>query len=81
LKRQPQHHHRHQQTQQSASSLTGQHGAQGPWPYGLPPPPKAAQALIDQAQNAHMVDLPCGHHRMTEAPEPMLAALTDFLKP
>lgn len=44
-------------------------------------PPKAAQALIEQAQNAQVVYLPCGHHQMTEAPERMLAALNQFLKP
>lgn len=43
-------------------------------------PPKAAQALIDQTQNAQVVYLSCGHHQMTEAPEAMLAALTTFLK-
>ncbi len=44
-------------------------------------PPKAAQTLIEQAQNAQVVYLPCGHHQMTEAPERMLAALNNFLKP
>ena len=44
-------------------------------------PPKAAQALINAAQQAQIVYLPCGHHQMTEAPEPMLAALSAFLKP
>ena len=44
-------------------------------------PPKAAQALIKAAQQAQIVYLPCGHHQMTEAPEPMLAALSAFLKP
>ncbi len=44
-------------------------------------PVKAAQGLIKQAQNAHVVHLPSGHHQMNEAPEPMLAALVKFLKP
>ena len=42
-------------------------------------PPKAAQALIKAAHDARVAHLPCGHHQMTEAPEPMLAALSDFL--
>lgn len=44
-------------------------------------PLKAAQALIEQAQNAQVTYLPCGHNQMSEAPEPMLAALNQFLKP
>jgi len=44
-------------------------------------PPKAAQSLIQKALNAQVVYLPGGHHQMTETPEPMLAALTGFLKP
>ena len=44
-------------------------------------PPKAAQGLIQHARHAKVVTLPGGHHQMTETPEPMLAALTGFLKP
>ena len=44
-------------------------------------PPKAAQSLIQRACNAQVVYLPGGHHQMNETPEPMLAALTGFLKP
>lgn len=44
-------------------------------------PPKAAQGLIKKALNARVVTLPGGHHQMNETPEPMLAALTGFLKP
>ena len=43
--------------------------------------PKAAQALIAKARQAQVVYLPGGHHQMNETPEPMLAALTGFLKP
>ena len=43
-------------------------------------PPKAAQSLIKQALHAKVVTLPGGHHQMTETPEPLLAALTGFLK-
>ena len=43
-------------------------------------PPKAAQGLIQKAQNAKVVYLPGGHQQMNETPEPMLAALTGFLK-
>ena len=43
-------------------------------------PPKAAQGLIKRAQNAKVVYLPGGHQQMNETPEPMLAALTGFLK-
>ncbi|MHB8949916.1 MAG: alpha/beta fold hydrolase [Rhodoferax sp.] len=43
-------------------------------------PPKAAQGLIKQALNAQVVFLPGGHHQMNETPEPMLAALSGFLK-
>jgi pimeloyl-ACP methyl ester carboxylesterase len=42
-------------------------------------PPKAAQELVKAAHNAKVVYLPVGHHQMTEAPEEMLVALTDFL--
>ena len=44
-------------------------------------PPKAAQGLIKKALDAKVVTLPGGHHQMNETPEPMLAALTGFLKP
>jgi len=44
-------------------------------------PPKAAQGLIQRAQHGRVVYLPGGHHQMNETPEPMLAALTGFLKP
>ncbi|TXT33606.1 MAG: alpha/beta hydrolase, partial [Comamonadaceae bacterium] len=44
-------------------------------------PPKAAQALIQQAPNAQVVVLPGGHHQMNETPEEMLVALQGFLKP
>jgi pimeloyl-ACP methyl ester carboxylesterase len=44
-------------------------------------PPKAAQALIKAARHGQVVHLPGGHHQMNETPEPMLAALIDFLKP
>ncbi len=43
--------------------------------------PKAAQGLLAKAENAKVVMLPSGHHQMTEAPEEMLQALKDFLKP
>lgn len=43
-------------------------------------PPKAAQGLIQKARHAKVVYLPGGHHQMNETPEPMLAALTGFLK-
>jgi pimeloyl-ACP methyl ester carboxylesterase len=42
-------------------------------------PPKAAQALIKEANNAKVVLLPGGHHQMNETPEEMLAALKAFL--
>lgn len=45
--------------------------------------PKAAQGLIRTARAAgkqvQVVNVPCGHHQMTEAPEETLAALRDFL--
>jgi pimeloyl-ACP methyl ester carboxylesterase len=44
-------------------------------------PPGAAQSLVKLARNGKVVHLPVGHHQMTEAPEAMLKALTDFLKP
>ena len=47
-------------------------------------PPKAAQSLIDQAQrggkNLRMVQLPVGHHQMTEAPDATLSTLHEFLR-
>jgi pimeloyl-ACP methyl ester carboxylesterase len=43
-------------------------------------PPKAAQGLVQKAGQAHVVHLPGGHHQMYETPEPMLAALTGFLR-
>jgi pimeloyl-ACP methyl ester carboxylesterase len=47
--------------------------------------PKAAQGLIQAAkgagQSVRVVNLPVGHHQMTEAPDATLAALRDFLKP
>ena len=46
-------------------------------------PPHAAQLLVKTAQDAgksvQVVQLPCGHHQMTEAPDATLDALTDFL--
>ena len=46
-------------------------------------PPKAAQGLIGAARAAgktvQVVNVPCGHHQMTEAPEETLAALLGFL--
>jgi len=46
-------------------------------------PPKAAQSLINAARahekSAQVIQLPVGHNQMTEAPEPLLAALTGFL--
>lgn len=44
-------------------------------------PPKAAQLLVQKARNSQVVYLPGGHHQMSETPEPMLTALTGFLKP
>jgi pimeloyl-ACP methyl ester carboxylesterase len=47
--------------------------------------PKAARGLIQAAKSAgktvQVVNLPVGHHQMTEAPDATLAALRDFLKP
>lgn len=46
-------------------------------------PPKAAQGLIGAGRAAgktlQVVNVPCGHHQMTEAPEETLAALRGFL--
>ena len=43
-------------------------------------PVHAAQTLIKAAPNARVVYLPGGHHQMTETPEPMLGALSEFLR-
>lgn len=43
-------------------------------------PPKAAQGLIQKARHGQVAYLPGGHQQMNETPEPMLAALTGFLK-
>ena len=42
-------------------------------------PPKAAQSLVKKATDGRVVLLPGGHHQMNETPEPMLAALKQFL--
>jgi pimeloyl-ACP methyl ester carboxylesterase len=42
--------------------------------------PQAAQTLVAAANNGQVVYLSGGHHQMTETPEPMLKALTQFLK-
>ncbi|WP_280190539.1 alpha/beta fold hydrolase [Delftia sp. PS-11] len=46
-------------------------------------PPKAARGLMDAARTAgrhvSVVSLPSGHNQMTEAPDPTLFALRDFL--
>jgi pimeloyl-ACP methyl ester carboxylesterase len=44
-------------------------------------PPKAAQSLIELSNQPKVVKLPAGHQLMTEAPEGVLQALKDFLKP
>jgi len=44
-------------------------------------PPKAARSLQAQARNGRVVMLPGGHHQMTETPEALLRALSDFLVP
>ena len=44
-------------------------------------PPKAAQSLIGKAGHAKVVKLKAGHSLMTEAPEAVLHAMVDFLKP
>jgi pimeloyl-ACP methyl ester carboxylesterase len=44
-------------------------------------PPKAAQGLVQRAVDSQVAYLPGGHHQMNETPEPMLAALTGFLRP
>jgi pimeloyl-ACP methyl ester carboxylesterase len=43
-------------------------------------PPKAAQLLQQKARNAKTVVVPAGHQLMTEAPDPVLFALRDFLR-
>lgn len=43
-------------------------------------PPKAAQSLVGKAKNAKVVQLTAGHSLMTEAPDGVLHALSDFLK-
>jgi hypothetical protein len=37
--------------------------------------------LIKAARHGQVIHLPGGHHQMNETPEPMLAALNEFLKP
>ncbi len=44
-------------------------------------PPKAAQSLIQLCAHPTVAQLPAGHSLMTEAPEGVLQALKDFLKP
>ena len=44
-------------------------------------PPKAAQSLVKVCAQPTVVQLPAGHSLMTEAPEGVLQALKDFLKP
>ena len=44
-------------------------------------PPKAAQGLGRHAANATVVVVAAGHQMMLEAPEAVLSALKDFLKP
>ena len=44
-------------------------------------PPKAAQSLIQLCAKPTVAQLPAGHSLMTEAPEGVLQALKDFLKP
>ena len=47
--------------------------------------PKAAQTLIASANASgkacKVIALPVGHHPMSEAPEPTLQAIRDFLQP
>ena len=43
-------------------------------------PPKAAQPLREKARNAKTVLVDAGHQMMTEAPDPVLFALRDFLR-
>jgi pimeloyl-ACP methyl ester carboxylesterase len=44
-------------------------------------PPKAAQPLQAKARDARTVVVDAGHQMMTEAPDAVLFALTDFLRP
>jgi pimeloyl-ACP methyl ester carboxylesterase len=44
-------------------------------------PPKAAQSLMELCAQPKVVKLPAGHQLMTEAPEGVLQALKEFLKP
>jgi pimeloyl-ACP methyl ester carboxylesterase len=44
-------------------------------------PPKAAQSLQQKARNASTVVVEAGHQMMTEAPDAVLFALRDFLRP
>ena len=44
-------------------------------------PPKAAQPLVQAARQARVVQLRAGHSLMTEAPDAVLDALFDFLRP
>jgi pimeloyl-ACP methyl ester carboxylesterase len=47
-------------------------------------PPKAAQSLVTKAReagkNLKIVNLPVGHHQMTETPDATLFAIRDFLR-
>jgi pimeloyl-ACP methyl ester carboxylesterase len=47
-------------------------------------PPKAAQPLIAKAKasgkTVQVVNLPVGHHQMTETPDATLFAICDFLR-
>jgi pimeloyl-ACP methyl ester carboxylesterase len=43
--------------------------------------PKMAQPLIARAPDAKVVTVEAGHQMMVEAPEGVLAALVDFLRP
>lgn len=47
-------------------------------------PPRAAQSLIGSARSSgksvNVVELPVGHHQMTETPDATLFAIRDFLK-
>ena len=46
--------------------------------------PKAAQTLVDKARatgkSVQVVQVPMGHHQMTESPDATLAAIRDFLR-
>jgi pimeloyl-ACP methyl ester carboxylesterase len=48
-------------------------------------PPKSAQTLIASASASgkacRVIALPVGHHQMSEAPDPTLQAIRDFLQP